>query len=161
MNAEVKPKKVAPFNSPYYKKCFVCGPDNPAGLHLKNEFISGKAHMEFTPTDNMAGLTTNKNTLMHGGFTCMLFDEVMMYAVMGIGIEAVTLNISIDYLSPARIGHRMAAEAWITERERKKIWVSGEINDLDTGELVAKAEGLYYQVDMTAFINDIDKEAEK
>ena len=156
MNTGTKPKKVKPFNSPYYKKCFVCGPDNPAGMHLQNTFIDGKSHMEFTPTENMAGLTTSKHTLMHGGFTCMLFDEVMMYVVMGLGLEAVTLNLSIDYLSPARVGHRMAAEAWITDRERKKIWVSGEINDLDTGELVAKAEGLYLQIDMTSFIDNID-----
>lgn len=147
------PKKINPFRNPFYRKCFVCGPDNPVGLHLVNRYIDGKAHMEFTPTENMAGLTTKNKTLMHGGFTGMLFDEVMMYAMIGLGIQAVTLNLNIDYVSPARVGHHMTAESWITNRERKKIWAAAEIRDDETGNIVAKATGLYYQVDMTSFID--------
>ena len=152
------PKKIIidPSKSPFYKKCFVCGPDNEDGLHLTNRYIDGKAHMEFTPTDRMIGLVTKKGSLMHGGFTSMIFDEVMTYVMMGRGIETVTLNMSIDYVSPARTGNHMTAEAWIERVEGRKLWAAAVITDDITGETVAKATGLYYQVDLTAFIDGID-----
>lgn len=150
------PDVIDPSNSPFYKKCFVCGPDNADGLHLQNRYIDGKAHMEFTPTERMIGLVTRKGSLMHGGFTSMIFDEVMTYVMMGRGIETVTLNMSIDYVSPARTGHHMVAEAWIERTEGRKLWAEAEIVDEETGETVAKAKGLYYKVDLTAFINGID-----
>lgn len=150
------PYIIDPSQSPFYKKCFVCGPDNEDGLHLTNRYIDGKAHMEFTPTERMIGLVTRKGSLMHGGFTSMIFDEVMTYVMMGRGIETVTLNMSIDYVSPARTGHHMIAEAWIERTEGRKLWAAAEITDEETGETVARATGLYYKVDLAAFIDGID-----
>ena len=156
--SESRPKKIIidPSKSPFYKKCFVCGPDNEDGLHLKNRYIDGKAHMEFTPTERMIGLVTKKGSLMHGGFTSMIFDEVMTYVMMGRGIETVTLNMSIDYVSPARTGNHMTAEAWIERVEGRKLWAAAAITDDVTGETVARATGLYYQVDLKKFIEGID-----
>ena len=153
-----RPKKISidPSKSPFYKKCFVCGPDNEDGLHLRNRYIDGKAHMEFTPTERMIGLVTKKGSLMHGGFTSMIFDEVMTYVMMGRGIETVTLNMSIDYVSPARTGNHMTAEAWIERVEGRKLWAAAAITDDVTGETVAKATGLYNQVDLKKFIDGID-----
>lgn len=154
---KVRPREVAdPTRSPFYKKCFVCGPDNEDGLHLKLRYIDGRAYTEFIPEERMIGLLTRKTSLMHGGFTSMIFDEVMTYVMMGRGLETVTLNMSIDYLSPARTGHRMKAEAWLERAERKKLWAAAVITDEETGEAVAKATGLYYQVDLSAFIDGID-----
>jgi len=154
---KVRPKAIDPSNSPFYRQCYVCGPDNKAGLHLKNRYIDGKSHMEFTPDENMIGLVTRKSSLMHGGFTSMLFDEVMTYVLMGQGFETVTLNMSIDYVSPAWTGHHMTAEGWIERREGKKIWTAAEIIDDETGETVAKATGLYYRVNLSEFIDGIDR----
>lgn len=131
-----------------YKNCFVCGPDNPYGLHLTNTFIDGRAHMEIVPHENMAGL----DGLMHGGFSLMLMDEVMFYAIEGIGVDCVTLHSECDFKTPAYIGHKLVAEGWILKQEGRKIYTAGEIIDADTGATVVTATGLYYQMDMKQFL---------
>lgn len=153
---KVRPKSIDPQKSPFYKKCFVCGPDNPIGLHLPLRFIDGKGSTEITPTENMQGLMAKKGSLMHGGFTNMIFDEVMTYVMMGRGIETVTLTMTVNFVSPARTGHLMEAEAWLERREGRKLWAAAKLVDKETGATVATATGLYYQVDLAAFIDGID-----
>ena len=153
---KVRPKRIDPTKSPFYKKCFVCGPENPAGLHLPLRYMDGIASTELTPSENMLGLMTKKGSLMHGGFTSMIFDEVMTYVMMGRGIETVTLTMTVNYVSPARTGHLMKAEAWLERREGRKLWSAARLVDEVTGETIATATGLYYQVDLSAFIDGID-----
>ena len=153
---KVRPKGIEATESPFYKKCFVCGPDNPAGLHLPLRFIDGIASTEFTPTESMLGLITKKSSLMHGGFTSMVFDEIMTYVMMGRGIETVTLTMTVNYVSPARTGHLMKAEGWLERREGRKLWAAAKLVDQVTGKTVGTATGLYYQVDLAAFIDGID-----
>ena len=153
---KVRPKSINPQKSPFYKMCYVCGPDNPVGLHLPLRFIDGKGTTEITPTENMQGLMAKKGSLMHGGFTNMIFDEVMTYVMMGRGIETVTLTMTVNFISPARTGHLMEAEAWLERREGRKLWAAAKLVDKETGATVATATGLYYQVDLAAFIDGIE-----
>ena len=133
-----------------YVNCFVCSPVNPFGLRLKNEFIDGKAHMEFVPTQYHAGL----NGLMHGGFSLMLIDEVMLNAVDHIlHVDAVTLNSSTDFKNPAKIGHRMVCEAWVTKQEGRKIYIDAVVFDADdNNKEIVTSKGLFYQMDMDSFL---------
>lgn len=131
-----------------FTNCFVCSPTNPHGLHLKNKFVNGRAHMEFLPHRDMEGLMG----LMHGGFSLMLMDEVMHYAVESLKIDIVTLNMNCDFVSPANLNHLLIAEGWIDERDGKKITACGELRDSVTGKVVVTAKGLYYQVDMKKFL---------
>ena len=153
---KVRPQRIEPTESPFYTKCYVCGKDNPDGLHLPLRFMDGIASTEFIPDDKMIGLVTKTGSLMHGGFTSMVFDEVMTYVMMGRGLQTVTLTMTVNYVSPARTGHKMKAEAWLERREGKKLWAAAKLADEVTGEIVATATGLYYQVDLAAFIDGID-----
>lgn len=131
-----------------FNNCFVCSPTNPYGLHLTNSYVNGRSHMELTPKPDMEGLTG----LMHGGFSLMLMDEIMYYAVEGIGVDCVTLHSECDFLNPAILDHRMIAEGWVERRDRKKIFTRGELRDAETGKVIVSASGLYYQVDMKDFL---------
>lgn len=131
-----------------FNNCFVCSPTNPYGLHLTNSYVNGRSHMELMPKPDMEGLTG----LMHGGFSLMLMDEIMYYAVEGIGVDCVTLHSECDFLNPAILDHRMIAEGWVERRDRKKIFTKGELRDAETGKVIVSASGLYYQVDMNAFL---------
>lgn len=133
-----------------YSNCFVCSPTNPYGLHLTNSFVNGRSHMEITPHENMSGL----KGLMHGGFSLMLMDEIMYYAMEGLHVDTVTLNSHCDFVSPAYIGHKMIAEGWVEKREGKKIYAAGELVDADTGKVIVRSTGLYYEMDMSAFLPD-------
>ena len=133
-----------------FSNCFVCSPTNPYGLHLTNTYVNGRSHMEITPHENMTGL----QGLMHGGFSLMLMDEIMYYAMEGLKVDTVTLSSKCDFISPAYIGHTLIAEGWVEKRDGKKIYAAGELVDADTGKVVVKATGLYYEVDMSTFLPD-------
>ncbi len=130
------------------ENCFVCGEKNPIGLHLNTTRADGKSHMEFDVNENYAGF----NGVMHGGFACMLFDEVMFHAIYSLGLMTVTLNLNIDFINPAIIGHHLVVEAWITDRDGRKIFAEGKITDGE--KIVARAKGLYITVDMDAFLKN-------
>lgn len=133
-----------------FSNCFVCSPTNPYGLHLTNTYVNGRSHMEITPHENMTGL----QGLMHGGFSLMLMDEIMYYAMESLKVDTVTLSSKCDFISPAYIGHKLIAEGWVEKRDGKKIYAAGELVDADTGKVVVKATGLYYEVDMSSFLHD-------
>lgn len=107
--------------------------------------------MEIVPEDWMCGL----NGLMHGGFSLMLMDEVMYYAVDGYGVDCVTLHSDCDFKNPAVVGHKLIAEGWVTKREGKKFYVEAELKDGDT--VIVHATGLYYEMDMSKFLPDEEK----
>ena len=90
---------------------------------------------------------------MHGGVTCILFDEVMFYAIAKLEIKAVTLTMTIDYISPALEGHILICEAEIDNHYGRKIDVVAEISDAKTGKLIAKAKGKFLEVDIQKVLN--------
>ena len=104
--------------------------------------------MEFVPNENMSGL----DGIMHGGFSLMIMDEVMFYAVESYEIDSVTLNSNVDFKSPAILGHTLTAEAWVAKRDGRKLFVEGELRDGDT--VVVTSKGLYYEMDMSSFLPD-------
>ncbi len=140
----------------YFDKCFVCGTNNDYGLHLTNKYYDGKAHLVIVPGENLTGLSTEHGALMHGGFTCMMFDECFYFACRaGLGLDVVTLNMDIDYRSPAVVGHTLEATCWVTKQEGKKIYLEGTF--MDGSREVAHATGLYISIDLEKFLEDADK----
>ena len=144
-----EPKKVVPKNveNPYFTHCFVCGPENKGGMHLKNEYIDGKAHMEMDTKEWQTGLTG----LVHGGFNCMLLDEIMYYAIKTLDVDVVTVNMNIDFKNAAKMGHKLIAEGWVEKQEGRKIWAHGIVKDGEN--TVVEATGFYLVVDLDRFIN--------
>lgn len=134
-------------------RCFGCGKDNPVGLHLVNTYIDDRAHIEFEVKSDYCG----HPGLLHGGVIGILFDEVMFYAIARLGIQSVTLNMTIDYKSPALMGRFLICEAWITGQEGRKIDVAAVITDRDTGRVIAESTGKYLEVDMKKFMEDSRK----
>ena len=131
-----------------FPNCFVCSPTNPIGLHLNVTVENHRARTEFVPNENMSGL----DGIMHGGFSLMIMDEVMFYAVESYEIDSVTLNSNVDFKSPAILGHTLTAEAWVAKRDGRKLVVEGELRDGDT--VVVASKGLYYEMDMSSFLPD-------
>ena len=143
----------------FFTKCFVCGDDNPYGLHLTNTYMDGRSHVEITPGLAQMGLSTGGDSgLMHGGFTMMLFDEALYYVCKaGLGVDVVTINMNIDFKSPAIVGHCLAAEAWVTDRDGRKIFLEGSVFDMDNeNKEVAHCKGLYMEMDLTRFLKVSD-----
>jgi uncharacterized protein (TIGR00369 family) len=128
--------------------CFGCGADNPSGLHLKKEYRGNSSHIEFVVKPEYTGYPG----LMHGGITCVLFDEVMYHAVARKDIVAVIAKMTVDYRSPALVGDHLVCEAEVIGQERRKIDVVARITNSATSTLVAEAKGLFIEVDLDKII---------
>lgn len=139
----------------YFSKCFVCGDDNPYGLHLTNTFQDGRSHVEGRPGLAQMGLCTGgDNGLMHGGFSMMMLDEAFYYVCKaGLGQDVVTIFLNSRFKSPAILGHKLAAEAWLTKRDGKKIFMDGRIIDMDNdNKVVIEADAMYMSIDLDDFL---------
>lgn len=77
----------------------------------------------------------------------------MCHAVESSGETTLTLNINTNFVNPALIGHHLVVEAWIANRQGRKIYVEGKVTDGD--KVVADARGLYLRVDMDSFLKTI------
>ncbi|HEY3421475.1 MAG TPA: PaaI family thioesterase [Methanomassiliicoccales archaeon] len=131
-------------------RCFGCGKDNPIGLHLKKEYRGNKAHIEFSVKPEYTGYPG----LMHGGVTCVLFDEVMYHAVARNETVAVIAKMTVDYRSPALVGDLLICEAEVVRREGRKIDVYATIVNGTTNVLVAEAKGLFIEVDLGKLVGE-------
>jgi uncharacterized protein (TIGR00369 family) len=108
--------------------CFVCGEENPSGLHLKFLLKGDKIFAEFTPQKIHQGY----KDITHGGIISTLLDEAMVKAALMQGIAAVTAEISIRFRSPLLTGEKAMVEALI-EKDNKRI--------IETSAVVKKSDG--------------------
>jgi acyl-coenzyme A thioesterase PaaI-like protein len=77
----------------------------------------------------------------------------MYHAVAKSGIKVVTVNMNIDYVSPAFQGHILVCEGEIENRDGRKIDVIATLIDAASGKLIAKARGRFLQVDLNKVLD--------
>jgi len=128
-------------------RCFGCGKDNPRGLHLVKRTEGNKAVIELLIEKDLCGFPG----ILHGGITFTVLDEVMCYAILDHKVVAVTLSVTIDYISPGKVGHNLRVEGWVEKVDGKYIEVASVATDINTGKCVAKAHGSYKAVDLEKF----------
>ncbi len=129
--------------------CFGCGKDNPVGLRLNIRHIGDKSHFEFEVKPQYCGYPG----VLHGGIFAVLFDEAMFHAIAKSGIEAVTVSMDIDYVSPAFEGHILVCEGEVEKRDGRKIDVIATLTDAASGKLIAKARGRFLEVDLNKVLD--------
>jgi len=119
-------------------KCFVCGPDNPRGLHLQFHQQDGdRITAEIDPPEEWIGW----DGLMHGGFQCLLLDEVTAWTVTGLlGREyCMTTTLEVRFRKPVRLGQKLTLVGQIIKTTHSGSRVRGELLSQD-GQLLAEAE---------------------
>lgn len=78
---------------------------SPLGRWLNGKLIAveeGSLTVEFVIREEM----TNPGKILHGGVTASMLDDVMGMTVFSLGRDSfyTTINLSIDYLLPAKVG---------------------------------------------------------
>jgi uncharacterized protein (TIGR00369 family) len=115
--------------------CFVCGPDNPRGLHVqftrKGQY---GATARFFVEKEMAGWPT----IQHGGITSTLLDEACAYVPTYMDKITVTAELNVIFKSPVRVGETLVIEAEPLRITRKLILVHATLHN-EEGELKAEA----------------------
>lgn len=121
------------------RRCFVCGPANPDGLHLEFE-RDGEAGARSTVT--LPPRVQGWRGVAHGGVAMMLLDEVMAYACILHGDVAVTASCEVRFKKPIPLGRLLVTRGRIKEKRRKVIYLEAELT-LEDGTLLATAEGTF------------------
>jgi acyl-coenzyme A thioesterase PaaI-like protein len=118
-------------------RCFGCGPDNEAGMHLDFR-QTGTATVECTyvvPAHLCGGPTT-----VHGGIQATILDEALGKAAHigfadGPRRRIVTAEFSLRYRRPAPLGEPLTARAELVRVEGPNVFVRGALLGPDGGEL--------------------------
>ena len=121
------------------RKCFVCGPDNPAGLHLNfTESEEGiTTRMRFAPHfQGWQGIT-------HGGLVSTLLDEVMAKAVQARGFNGMTAEMNVRFRRPVPTEKEVVVSGRVTEQRGRLVFTEGEITDLD-GNILASSQARFF-----------------
>lgn len=97
--------------------CFVCGPNNPAGLKLGFAFDGTSVRTVFTPNKEHQGYLN----IVHGGILAMLLDEAMVKLSLALDTPAVTARMEIRLMRALAVGETVTVEARIEKETRKTI----------------------------------------
>lgn len=113
--------------------CFVCGRDNPNGLHCTFSILDGRAQARFVPQKIHQGY----KDIVHGGILSTLLDEAMVKTALMQGIPVVTAEITVRFRSALMAGEEVTIDACVIKMNRKIIEASSSIRKMD-GTLIAE-----------------------
>jgi uncharacterized protein (TIGR00369 family) len=116
--------------------CFVCGLNNPEGLRLSWSIQGKETTAEFTPEKKHQGW----KDMVHGGLLAALLDEAMTRLIWKRLGAAVTAEMTVRYLAPARVGERLTVRGKVLDESKRLVLAEAEVVRGD-GTVVAKAEG--------------------
>jgi len=124
-----------------YSGCFVCGDDNQIGLGARFFFDNQKALTSINAERQFEGY----RDIYHGGIIATLLDEVMIKALLGQDIVAMTVELTVRFHKPVEIGQRLDFEGWLGNHRGRLYLTEGTVKTAE-GETVADATGKYIEV---------------
>src|SRR4051794_39956261 len=113
--------------------CFVCGPENPAGLQVVFETAEGRAQARFTPQAQHHGYAD----VTHGGILAALLDEAMVYAAASLGGWVATAEMTVRYLRPVTTGTPLLITGEVLRAGSRLVECAAEIRS-EAGDLLAR-----------------------
>lgn len=146
----------------HYARCFGCGDEQPAGLHMQTFAGPGlSVSAEFKVTQDHQGAPG----LAHGGMLALAFDEALGALNWLLLTPAVTGRLETDFRRPVKVDEVLHIDAEIVGQSGRKIYTRavGRIGGSD-GEIATTAAALFVQVPLEHFRNhgrteDVDRVA--
>ncbi|RUM44563.1 MAG: PaaI family thioesterase [Desulfurobacterium sp.] len=121
--------------------CFVCGKENPKGMHLPFKREEGKVYSRFSLPKYYQGY----DNVIHGGIISLILDEAMAH-LQKLEERFLTGRITVKFHNPLYVGEEVEVRAEIAE-ERKRFKVTkAEMVRLSDGKKIAEAEALMFVV---------------
>lgn len=125
--------------------CFVCGENNPIGLHLHfyydRDTRSASSSVTFKPEH------VGWDDVVHGGILASVLDDVMAHSLFTLDFLGITTRINVTYREAVRVGELVYLEGTVGRIGSRTGDVSGSIYAVgETGEKIIKceAEGTYF-----------------
>jgi uncharacterized protein (TIGR00369 family) len=124
---------------PWTKSCFVCGENNPSGLHLRSRVEHDRIVIDYTTRETDLGY----RHIVHGGISMTLLDEVMTWAaILTLRRASVAAELTVRLKQPVTAGQAIRVEGWILEAKSKLVMAEGWVLDTQ-GQVLATASGKY------------------
>ena len=118
--------------------CFACGRDNKDGLDLKWVVRGKTTHALFTPKRKFQGW----KGIVHGGILATLLDEAMTRLAWIASGGAMTAEMTVRFLRPAKIGEKIFVFGEITGENRKLVEMRAALfKGHPGGAAIARAKG--------------------
>ncbi|MBI5932175.1 MAG: PaaI family thioesterase [Chloroflexi bacterium] len=142
---------------PNSRHCFVCGLENPIGLHMHfYETAPDEVTAEYTAPENYQGYPG----ILHGGITAAILDEATGRAFMGSDPKTsnfmYTAELKVKYKKKVPIGQPLKI---VGKRGRRMRWTAeatGAIYDMN-GTLLAEASATLVDLPEQLPADDLDQ----
>lgn len=123
--------------------CFVCGRDNPIGLHL--HFFTdeqNRVYADFTPRAEHQSFPG----VMHGGLISALLDETIGRTAIAHNIWCMTAELKVRYKKPVPLDEPLRVCGELRDVNARVLRGHGEIRSLNDNTLLAEADGIYVRI---------------
>lgn len=135
-------------DTPYLRQlknqCFVCGPGNPDGMHLK--FTHDKARNCFVCRLRLDKRFAGPPGHCHGGIIATILDEAMGKVNRLRDVVAVTSKMTVNYLKPVPLNKPLRVES-----REVRVFGRCHVNAAEIlnqkGEILARGEGTFIAID--------------
>jgi uncharacterized protein (TIGR00369 family) len=125
-------------------QCFVCGPDNPDGMHL--QFTLDEARSVFVCHFTLDARYTGPPGHCHGGIIASILDDAMGKVNKLRQVVALTKEMTVEYLRPVPLHKPLRVEGREIEVEGRRHTNSAEILD-ENNEVLARSRGTFIAID--------------
>lgn len=127
---------------PSSKMCFVCGRDNPIGLHMQfYADADGCVYADYVPRDEQQGYPG----VIHGGILTAMLDELIGRTAIASDLWCMTAKLEMRFRKPVPIGEPLRLKGEITKKTGHLLEGRGEIR-LSDGSLAVEARGTYLRI---------------
>lgn len=118
--------------------CFVCGVDNPIGLHLEFTDEDWVSTAEFVTRPEFQGY----HGILHGGIMSTLLDEIMARPLNAKGISAVTAKLEVRFRQAVPIGTKITVRGELVSQRGRMYEMKATLTRED-GETAAEATATF------------------
>ncbi len=126
---------------PDSNSCFVCGKQNPHGLHLDFHDVDGQVETSFTPRLEHQGWPG----FVHGGILYAILDETLGRVGFTLNTWTMSGRVEIRYREPAPIDQTLRVVGTLVRDRGRALEVQGFVQ-LPNGTIVAEASGLFMRI---------------
>jgi len=124
--------------------CFVCGPDNPEGMHL--QFTLDEERKTFVCHFNLPKRYTGPPGHCHGGIIATILDDAMGKVNKLRNVIAVTKEMTVEYLMPVPLETPLRVESREVSVHGRQHINTAEILNADD-EVLARSKGIFIAID--------------
>ena len=119
--------------------CFVCGQENPKGMHLKFHRENGRVRARFSLEKYYQGY----DSVIHGGIISLILDEAMAY-LQNYEERFLTGKITVRFYNPLFVGEEVEVTAEIKEDRRRIKITRAQMVRVSDGKKIAEAEAIMF-----------------